>query len=105
MIHPDDEISIDVPLFARRLGNREIMATFSSDETTSAETDTTVFVISKSEWKEEEEKEEEKEKEEMETDAGGAGDAAEADMDKGDEGDSAEGAGDAGQGASEAATE
>ena len=50
---------------ARRLGERSIMASYSSDEITDVEGDVTVTVISKSEWEDKEKEVEEKvEKEE-----------------------------------------
>lgn len=95
VIHPDDEISVDFTMMPRRLRNRLIYATFSADEVTDFVGETSVFVVSKSEWEEEEKRKEEKEeeevadedeadaagetvdekveKEEMETDGGGGG--------------------------------
>jgi hypothetical protein len=54
VVHPDDEISIDVVMHPRRLRERTLLATFSSDELTEVEGETTVYVVSKSEWEEKE---------------------------------------------------
>ncbi|WAR12917.1 TGM1-like protein [Mya arenaria] len=59
LIHPDDEITVDVPFYPRRLGNRTVSATFSAEEIANVEGVVNVFVVSKSEWKDESEEEKE----------------------------------------------
>jgi hypothetical protein len=54
VVHPDDEISIDVVMHPRRLGEWTLLATFSSDELTEVEGEKTVTVVSKAEWEEKE---------------------------------------------------
>lgn len=73
VIHPDDEISIDFTMMPRRLGDRMIFATFSADEVTDFDGETSVFVVSKGDWEEEQERK----KEEMEDEVDAAGDAEE----------------------------
>ena len=50
VVHPDDEISIDVVLYPRRLKERTLLATFSSDELTEIEGEKTVYVVAKADW-------------------------------------------------------
>ena len=57
LVHPGDEISVEVPFHPRRLGNRTVMATFCADEIAGVKGEVTVFVVSKSEWEEKEEEE------------------------------------------------
>ncbi|XP_045194210.2 protein-glutamine gamma-glutamyltransferase 4-like [Mercenaria mercenaria] len=52
VVHPDDEISVDIVMFPRRLGQRTFMATFSSDELADVEGEGSVYVVSKSDWEE-----------------------------------------------------
>lgn len=60
VVHPDDEISIDVPVTPRRLGDRSIVATYSSDEVTDVDGVVTLHVVSKTLWDEENATEESK---------------------------------------------
>lgn len=50
VVHPEDEVSINVEMFPRRLGERVISATFSADEMTDIEGEATMYVLSKEEY-------------------------------------------------------